>query len=443
MTQAVTLYDFESNNEVKFFDVQSPLATDGDSIYVKDINLETSDIGDFSGSISDLFNSLLTITHNTTSDPIKSIKVLFNRSLQTSAIGFGCNDLAHTFSNIVVKALGSGEEVRYTEDQSADDTKRNSYVIDLPPVAANGFIFEFHSTDNICLSNLIIWKSVNVNSRIAGVRPDGKVGDVNVTTDNNLRITDAESGLAIAKGDVTNTTFIHKFGKAPNFDSGDGFVTVWDGSDDSNLAIMDYVYSTSPIIDSLSCGGTDTTTIQVQGLDSDYKIVLQEKALTGQTRVALDTSLIRVFRLKNVGSVDLSSDCYCFENTALSSGVPIDTSKVRAQIHSDNNQTLMAIFTIPAGAVGYLRDWYASTAGAKKDTAHEIKLFARPFGQVFQLKHDANIVSDGTSYIQHVYVEPEVFPEKTDIEMKVNTGQDGAGVSGGFDIVIVGATDAL
>jgi len=30
-------------------------------------------------------------------------------------------------------------------------------------------------------------------------------------------------GLFIAKNDVANTTFIHKFGAAPDFDVGDGF----------------------------------------------------------------------------------------------------------------------------------------------------------------------------------------------------------------------------
>ena len=418
--------------------VQYPIASDGDAIYVKDINTSVSTNGNFSGEVIDLFNSLLTINHDETTDPIKTIKVWFNRSIQTSAIGFGCNDLSHNFSNIVIKALGSGEDVRYTEDQSTDNTKHNSYVIDLPPLAANGFIFEFHTTDDVCLSNIVIWKSNNVNSRISGVRPDGKIGDVAVTADNNLRVTDAESGLAIAKGDVTDTGFIHKFGKTPNFDIGDGFVTVWDGADNNDLALINYTYSTTAVIDSLSCSDDDTTLIQVQGLDANYDLVIQEKALTGKVIVTLDTPLIRVFRLKNIGSVSLIGDVYCFENTPVDAGgTPILTAKIRAQIHNGNNQTLMAVFTIPGGYTGYMRDWYASSAGAKKTSVHEVKLFAKPFGQVFQLKHDASIALAGTSYIQHRYEEPEIFTEKTDVEITVNTDENDAAISAGFDIVLI------
>ena len=58
----------------------------------------------------------------------------------------------------------------------------------------------------------------------------------------------------------------------------------------------------------------------------------------------------------------------------------------------------------------------------------------------FQLKHKSSISDVGSSYIQHIYVEPEVFMAKTDIHMTSDmtaVGATGASVSGGFDIVLV------
>jgi hypothetical protein len=271
-----------------------------------------------------------------------------------------------------------------------------------------------------------------------GLAPDGTFKNVNVTNDADLLIADNSNGLSIARGNVTGATFIHKFGNAPDFDITDGFVTVWDGADDGGLNEMQYTYSGTAIIDSLvSSSSGDTQDIEILGLDSNYDLITQTRALTGQTRVALTTNLIRVFRLKNRGNTDIVGDVYCYENTAIVGGIPTDTTKVRAIINNGNNQTLMSLYTVPAGKTAYMRDWYASTSGARKTSVHVVKLKARPFGEVFQLKHTSSIIANGTSYIQHKYEEPEIFTEKTDIEMTVNTDEDIASISGGFDIVLI------
>jgi|SaaInlLV_10m_DNA_2_1039722.scaffolds.fasta_scaffold00537_13 hypothetical protein len=268
--------------------------------------------------------------------------------------------------------------------------------------------------------------------------------NIGATSSNNLRVTDAESGLAIAKGDVTGTTFIHKFGAAPDFDVADGFVTVWDAADDSLFAgspPMLYTYSATADIGLISSSGADTVDIEIQGLDGNYDLVTQTITLNGTTDVdisATGTDLLRVFRMKNVGATDLAGDVYIRTNgSAQTGGVPNTANTIRGRIQNGNNQTLMAIYTIPDGYTGYIRDWYASTAGAKRDSQHTIEVKARPLGQVFQLKHLSNISVTGTSYIQHVYEEPEVFSAKTDVEMRMDTDTDIAGVSAGFDIVLV------
>ena len=279
-----------------------------------------------------------------------------------------------------------------------------------------------------------------VKSVLTALNDDGTFSNISATKSNNLKVANVENGLSIAKGDVTETTFIHKFGAAPDFDTADGFVTIWDGSDDANIDQMSYQYSTSAIIDSLSSSSAlDTFDIEIQGLDSNYDLVTQTITLTGQTRKALDTNLIRIFRMKNVSSSDNIGHIYCYENVGLSGGVPTDSSKVRAVIQPGNNQTLMAIYTIPNGKTGYMRDWYASTAGANKSSSFLIELRARPESQVFQLKHLSAIDDSGPSYIQHKYEEPEKFTEKTDIELrcKITASTTEAAVSGGFDIVLV------
>ena len=204
---------------------------------------------------------------------------------------------------------------------------------------------------------------------------------------------------------------------------------------------MDYQYSTTADIDSISSSDAgDTQDINIQGLDSDYNLVSQTVTLNGQTRVALTTSLIRVFRAYNDNSADLSGHVMIYVNTALTGGIPTDTTKIRAVIHPENGQTEMAVYTVPAGKTAYLRSWYATTAGASKDTSYIIRIKSRNINKVFRLKHKSALSDTGTSYVQHKYVEPEVFVEKTDIEMTAEIGEavkTEASISGGFDIVLV------
>jgi hypothetical protein len=279
-----------------------------------------------------------------------------------------------------------------------------------------------------------------MKSILTGEDPDGIFRNVQTSRDGNLTISDNSSGLAIAEGNVTDKDFIHKFGFAPDFDTTDGEVTVWDGAEDGVAwEQMVYQYSTTADIDYLSSNGSDYQPIQVDGLASDYSYTTQTITLQGTTPVSLTTNLIRVFRLINMGNVDLAGHVFCWvSGGGDTGGVPDVTTDIRAMIQPGNNQTEMAIFTVPVGEQGFMRDWFASAAGASRNSNYIIKLYARPFGQVFQLKHRSAISDTGSSYIQHKYEEPEVFEAKTDIEMTVEmtaAGATQAAISGGFDIV--------
>jgi len=279
-----------------------------------------------------------------------------------------------------------------------------------------------------------------VKSVLTG-KANGTFVNVKVTPDGYLSISDISNGLSIAKGDVTGESFIHKFGNAPDFDTADGVVSVWDGADDGGIDQMEYQYSTTADIDTISSSNAgDTQDIEIQGLDTNWNVVTQTISLNGQSQVNLTTDLIRVFRMKNVDTTDNAGHIYCYVNGTATAGVPDTPGDVRAIIQPGNNQTLMALYSIPAGYTGYMRDWYASTSGANKTSNYPIEVRARSFGGVFQLKHLSAISDNGSSHVQHDYTEPEVFQEKTDIELRASmtaVGGTAGSVSAGFDLVLI------
>ena len=252
-------------------------------------------------------------------------------------------------------------------------------------------------------------------------------------------LTNPISGLEISQGHVPGFSNIHKFGNAPDFDTADGFVTLWDGAEDAHTwQLMQYVYSTTADIDSISSNDAgDAVEITIEGLDSTYAMVTQTVTLSGQTRVALGTPLIRVYRAYNSDSTSFDGHVFVYVNGAITAGVPDTNADIRAIIHDENQQTEMALYTIPLGMTGYMRSWYATPAGGKFDSAHTVRLFTTVFGGVKRLQHKVNLSVAGTSYIQHVFEEPLVLTEKTDIEIDGDTDETGVGLAGGFDIVLI------
>lgn len=250
--------------------------------------------------------------------------------------------------------------------------------------------------------------------------------------------------LEASRGRITHTSTIHKFGNAEAVDTGDVPATIWDGTCDTlgSTKVPAYTYSTSAdIVDIASGDDGDTVDIEVHGLDTNWDLVVQTVTLTGQTVATLSTPLIRVFRMINVGSTDLAGTVYLTTTGAARTlGVPDVTTTIRAIIKNGDNQTQMAIYTVPAGYTMYIVHAWTSLSrfGAASPVGAQIRIKRRPFGGVFLVNHTLNLASNGGSLDHRPYDVPIPFPEKTDIEYVVSeVSANDIGVSAGFHAILI------
>ena len=214
--------------------------------------------------------------------------------------------------------------------------------------------------------------------------------------------------------------------------------------------------------------GTDGgATIQVQGLDANWDLVIQTADLDGTdttTEVELTTPLLRVFRMKVHAEVVLAADLWVG-----ATGVAAGTAK--AIIQAGNNQTLMAIYTVPAGKTAYMTQYYVDNVptATKIPDSVEFKLWmadsgvsddnltlvaggnlllvdgvsalllANQTGYAFQLKHERAIPKQGGGILQPFKPYMRIT-EKTDIKISASV-VGGAGDDGhphaGFDLILV------
>jgi hypothetical protein len=217
----------------------------------------------------------------------------------------------------------------------------------------------------------------------------------------------------VARGRITDATHIDKFGL--NSSVGSSYETIWDAG-------SPYAYPSSAVamtVTSASGASDNGVEVTIIGLDGDYAEVEQTVTLGGLGVATTTQTFVRVFR--------------AFVSNAQDATGVLDIDNggtVYAQIQPDFQQTMMAVYTIPAGKTGYLVSGNVSSTKDKDITA---KLMMREFGGVLRTK--GLVLTPGTPF-QRTWSIPQRIPEKTDVEIRAKAGATGP-VSAGFEIVLV------
>lgn len=246
-----------------------------------------------------------------------------------------------------------------------------------------------------------------------------------------------DASLDIAAGNISGATSINKFGGG--FESAANTKSdIWDNG--ANNAVYDFP-TTATITHARAAVDSATTqgmVVQVQGLDANWDLVLQEVTLdatTSTVEVALTTALIRVFRMKVHDNLVADQDIWVG-----ATGMAVGT--VNGVIQAGNNQTLMAIYTVPAGYTAYMANYYCTVgnelAANKTPATTTVGLWAadRASGYEFQLKHVLSI-NAGQSSGQHDFSPYTKFTEKTDIKLTSTCITEPGYIHGGFDLVLI------
>ena len=251
-------------------------------------------------------------------------------------------------------------------------------------------------------------------------------------SDGRLMVTDP--AMDIATNRIPGKKAVNKFGA--NADIADGTEEiVWSPSGT-------YTFSTTAdITDIVSSSASDSGKVEVQGLDANWDLVTQTKTLNGTTSVALDTALIRAFRMKYQDPVTNVGDIQCGVGSTTTS---FAAANLRAQIDIATGQTLMALYTVPAGKTAYFQKYYGSIIGdigppAKEPSYGIWRLWAVDRANDFapQLKHILAGSLAGTSTQEHPFDPPPSVGEKTDIYITAQPEGDIGSFTAGFDIILV------
>jgi len=239
--------------------------------------------------------------------------------------------------------------------------------------------------------------------------------------------------LQVAREQVAYHYPQFKFGF--NSDIDDTEETVW-----AQGGLYSYLTSASVLKVSSSStadtsAGTGARTVQLYGLDADYNEISETVTLNGQTSVNTTNSFLRINRMviRSAGTGEKNAGVVYAGTGTVTAGVPANKY---ATIAVGDNQTLMALWTVPAGHTAYLLQKDLTVSTTQNNKYATIRLVARPDGEVFQTR-DKHVLDNNV--LHQKYDIPLKFEEKTDIEIRCVGDSSGANiaVSAGLDIVYI------
>jgi hypothetical protein len=162
--------------------------------------------------------------------------------------------------------------------------------------------------------------------------------------------------------------------------------------------------------------------VTVFGLDENYLPISENFTVSSSVTVTGTKSFKRVYR--------------AFDNVTTNAG-NIDIQKggtTVARITAGKGQTLMAVYTVPAGYTGYLLKGTMSCQIGADATGD---MYVRYAGQTsFRVGHSFEVSGAGGPYTYDFGV-PIQIPSKSDIDVRAAVRSNNARVTAAFDIVLI------
>ena len=225
--------------------------------------------------------------------------------------------------------------------------------------------------------------------------------------------------LQVSRGLVTGHKRLFKFGF--NNDINDSIEDIWDGGGE-------YTYQSSAVAMTVTSGGGATDNdvqVTVQGLDASYNEVSEAVTLAGSGTATTTQTYLRVYRAFVSGSQEPTGDI-----TIANGGTTY------AKVLDGEHQTLMALWTVPAGYTAYLFQTDVTAFTEQNNKFATVQIQTRELNGIFRTKDKFAIVEN--SHKQE-YIAPIPIPEKTDVRVRAIASSSNAEleVSAGLDIIYI------
>ena len=197
--------------------------------------------------------------------------------------------------------------------------------------------------------------------------------------------------------------------------------TIWDVG-----GLYAYPSSAVTMTATSSSGATDSgIQVTIQGVDTNYAELSETVTLNASGTATTTGSFLRVYRAFVSGSTASAG------NITIANG-----GTTYAYVSAADQQTLMALWTVPAGYTAYLFQIDTTAFTVQNNKVATIRMLTRELNGVFRTQNKFDLFEG--SYHQDITC-PQPIPEKTDIEFRAIADSSNADlrVAATFDIIYI------
>ena len=242
--------------------------------------------------------------------------------------------------------------------------------------------------------------------------------------------------LAIPHGLIPNMSSLNKYGKNVDVDTGQDN-DIWDLGGTYPFLSAPTVLTLSSVTSTDEVSDTGARTVRVFTLDDTWALASQSVTMNGLSGVALTGQHRRVFRafVESAGSNNGAEATIHVGFGSITAGVPATSL---AAILLGNNQTLMAIMTVPSNMTGYICRWDMGFNGITGTARFgEANIQTRVNSGIRRIRRVKGI-STNFEPMGDIFHMPIIVEEKQDIIMMVNSvSVNDMIASGDFDLVLI------
>ena len=251
----------------------------------------------------------------------------------------------------------------------------------------------------------------------------------------NPRILYAEKVIEDTYGDTVSVDSkkkaLIKFGRNLQVGTASTGYTLWaTGGDEANET---YVAANTNSIDTLSSDeAVDGQQIQIEGhteSGGNKTFVVQTATINGTSKVTLSTALNRVTRVANIDGTEMTGNLYVYEDTAITTGKPTDTTKIHLTVRAGRQQSEKASTSLSSNDYWIITGISAGYLTKSGSNTVEVELQVRESGGVFRPKAKPIVIGTGTQAFENFdpYI---IVPKNADVRLVAIASASGQSVTG-------------